>query len=47
VRWAGNVARIGEVLVGKQEERNYLEDPNVNGRIILRWIFWDWDGFID
>jgi hypothetical protein len=25
--------------VGKREGRNYLEDPGVEGRIILRWIF--------
>jgi len=24
-------------------ERNYLKDPSVDGRIILRWIFWKWD----
>jgi hypothetical protein len=27
------------VLVGKPEGRNHLEDPSVDGRIILRWIF--------
>ena len=31
------------VLVGKQEEQNHLEDPGVDGRIILRWIFRKWD----
>jgi len=30
------------VLVGKLES-GYLEDPIVNGRIILRWIFRKWD----
>jgi hypothetical protein len=25
--------------VGKPEERDYLEDPGIDGRIILRWIF--------
>ena len=24
-------------------ERDHLEDPSVNGRIILRWIFGKWD----
>jgi len=41
----GHVARTGErrgvyrVLVGKPEERAYLEDPSVDGKIILRWTF--------
>jgi hypothetical protein len=43
IRWAGNVARIGErrgvyrVLVGKPEV-----DRDVDRRIILRWIFRKW-----
>jgi hypothetical protein len=43
MRWAGNVARMGEgrgvhrVLVGKPEG-----NPDVDGRIILRWIFRKW-----
>jgi len=24
-------------------ERDYLEDPGLDGRIILRWIFRKWD----
>jgi hypothetical protein len=32
------------VLVGKPEGRNHLEDPDVDGRIILKWIFEKWDG---
>jgi hypothetical protein len=29
-------------LVGKPEGRRPLEDPGVDGRIILRWIFKKW-----
>jgi len=49
MRWAGHVARIGarrgvyRVLVGNLRERNHLEDPGVDGRMILRWIFRKWD----
>ena len=50
MRWAGHVACMGEgrgvhrVLVGKPTERAHWEDPDVDGRIILRWIFkkWEW-----
>ena len=44
--WAGYVARMGKkggvyrVLVGKPEGKSNLEDPGVDGRIILRWILW-------
>jgi hypothetical protein len=31
------------VFVGKHE-RVHLEDPGVDERIILRWIFRKWDG---
>jgi hypothetical protein len=31
------------VLVGKPEGKRPLRDPGVEGRIILRWIFWKWD----
>jgi hypothetical protein len=31
------------VLVGKLRERGYLEDPGLDGRIILRWIFRKWN----
>jgi hypothetical protein len=30
--------------VGKPDGRNHLEDPGVDGRIILKWIFKKWDG---
>jgi len=48
MKWAGHVARMGErtalhrVLVGKPEGKNRLVDPDVDGRIILRWIFEKW-----
>jgi hypothetical protein len=43
--WAGHVARMGEgrgvyrVLVENLRERDHWGDPDVDGRIILRWIF--------
>jgi len=37
----------GEVYTGfwrgNLRERDHLEEPGVDGRIILRWIFWKWD----
>jgi hypothetical protein len=46
MRKAGHVARMGDrgcayrVLVGKPErEKDHLEKVDVNGRIILKWIF--------
>ena len=34
------------VLVGRGDlmKRDHLEDVGVDGRIILRWIFRNWDG---
>jgi hypothetical protein len=29
--------------VGKPKGRYHLEDPGIDGRIILRWIFRKWD----
>jgi hypothetical protein len=38
----------GEVHTGfwweNLRERDHLEDPAVDGRIILNWIFRNWDG---
>jgi hypothetical protein len=31
------------VLVGNLREGDHLEDPDIDGRIILRWIFRRWD----
>ena len=38
---------VYRLLVGKPEGKSYLEDPGVDGRIILRWIFRKLDGCMD
>jgi len=49
MRWMGHVAYRGErrgayrILVRKPEGKNHLEDPGVDGKIILRRIFRKWD----
>jgi hypothetical protein len=49
MRWAGHVARMGKgetrtgFWCGNLRERDHLGDPDVDGRIILRWIFRKWD----
>jgi hypothetical protein len=49
MRWAGYVARMerGDACTGfcwgNLRERNHLEDPGVDRRIILRWIVSKWD----
>ena len=35
-----------KVLVGKPEERVHWGDQDVDGRIILRWIFRKWEGVV-
>jgi len=46
----GTIPRMGErrgvyrVMVGNLRERDHLEDPGVDGRTILRWIFGKWVG---
>jgi len=48
MRWAKHVALMGKrrgtyrVLVGKPEGKN-LEDPGIDAKILLRWIFRKWD----
>ena len=34
---------IYRVLMGKPEGKNYLVGPGLDGRILLRWIFREWD----
>jgi len=34
---------VYRVLVGSLRERDHLEDPDVDGRIILKWIFRKWN----
>ena len=34
---------VYRVLVGKPKIRDHLGDPDLDGRIILRWIFRKWD----
>ena len=47
--WAGHVARMGEgedhtgFWRGNLRERDQSENPSVDGKIILRWIFRKWD----
>jgi hypothetical protein len=42
----GHVARMGERRFAYRvnlREREHLENPGVDGRIILKWIFRKWD----
>ena len=34
-------------MVGRPEEKDHLEDPGIDGRIILKYIFKQWDGGMD
>jgi hypothetical protein len=49
MRWAGHITLMGEsrgvyrVLDGEPEGKSHLEDPGVDGRIVLRWILRKWD----
>ena len=50
--WAGHVARMGRGEVctgfwlGNLRDRDHWGDPDVDGRIILRWIFRKWEGVV-
>jgi hypothetical protein len=51
MRWVGHVAYMGErrgayrILVGRPEGRNHLRDPDIDGKVILKWIFKKWVGW--
>jgi len=53
MRWAGHVTRMGEgrgvhrVMVGKPEGKRPFGRPDVDGRLILRWIFRKWVGVVE
>ena len=50
MRWAGHVACMGRGEVhtgfwwGNVRERDYLENPGIDGMIISSWIVKKWDG---
>jgi hypothetical protein len=39
----GEIRGVYWVLVGKTEGKAHLEDLGIDGRIILRWIFRNWN----
>jgi hypothetical protein len=42
--YGGEERYIQRLGVGKLRVRDHLEDPGVDGKIILRWIFRKWEG---
>jgi hypothetical protein len=46
--WVGHVAGRGDVYTGfwwrNLRARDHLEDPAIDGGMIVRWIFRKWDG---
>ena len=52
MRWSGHLTRMGEdrvvhrMLVGKPEGKRPLGNQDVDGRIILRWIFRKLEGVV-
>ena len=50
IKWVGHVTHMGRGEAhtgfrwGNLRERDHLEEPGIDGRIILRWIFMKWAG---
>ena len=42
----GDERGVHSVVVGKPDGRRPRGDPDVDGRIILRWIFRKWEGVV-
>jgi hypothetical protein len=42
----GEGRAVHMVWWGSLRERDHCEDPDVDGRIILRWIFRKWEGVV-
>ena len=40
----GNRRGAYRILVGRPEGRDQLEDPGIDGGMILKWIFKKWGG---
>jgi hypothetical protein len=50
MRLTGHVARKGDrrgFWWGNPRERDHLEGPGLDGRIILKWMFKQWNGNTD
>jgi hypothetical protein len=53
MRWTGHVASVGgwrgayRVWWGDLRKRDHLEDPVIDGSIMLKFIFKIWDGGMD
>jgi hypothetical protein len=51
MRWAGYVACMGgekgvHMVLGNLSERGHWGDPDVDGRIVLRWMFRKFEGVV-